>query len=156
MERNDFFKEDCFGARNVLNGLTRHRFGQKADEIAGMSGLERDADFAVGLESADARAVTCARINHDERPPLWIYFDPLRRHDPREDIVHWPFELPAVHHEFHLVIEHVRSGLGQLFSIRVTALTHHIPEQDGSLCRVDHVIEGREERANTTSEFNLR
>ena len=120
-----------------------------------MPGLERDADLAVGLEAADARAVACARVNYNERPALWVNFDPYRGHNPREDVVHWPIEIAAVHHEFHLVIEHVRSGLGQLFAICVAALTHHIPKQDGSLRRVDHVIEGWEERANATSEIIL-
>ena len=41
--------------------------GQEADEIAGMPGLERDADLAVGLEAADAGAVPGARIDHHER-----------------------------------------------------------------------------------------
>ena len=48
--------------------LARHRLGQEADEIAGMPGLERDADLAVGLEAADARAVPGARVDHDEGP----------------------------------------------------------------------------------------
>ena len=43
------------GARDAFDGLARHRLGQEADEVAGMAGLHRDADFAVGLEAADAR-----------------------------------------------------------------------------------------------------
>ena len=40
MQRDDLFEEDRFGARDVLDGLARHRIGQEADEIAGMAGLE--------------------------------------------------------------------------------------------------------------------
>ena len=69
MQRDDLLQEHRFGARDVLDGLARHRIGQEADEIAGMAGLEGDADLAVGLEAADARAVPRARIDDDERPP---------------------------------------------------------------------------------------
>ena len=68
MQRDDLFEEDRLGAGDVLDGLARHRIGQEADEITGMSGLERDADFAVGLEAADAGTVPGARIDDDERP----------------------------------------------------------------------------------------
>ena len=53
-----------------LDGLTRHRFGQEADEVAGMTGLHRYADLAVGLEAADPRPVTRARIDDYERTAL--------------------------------------------------------------------------------------
>ena len=43
--------------------------GQETDEVAGMPGLEGDADFAVRLEAADARAVPGARIDDDKGPP---------------------------------------------------------------------------------------
>ena len=67
MQRDDLLEEDRLGARDVLDGLARHRLRQEADEIAGMAGLHRDADFAVGLEAADARAMAGARIDDDER-----------------------------------------------------------------------------------------
>ena len=60
---DDLFKEDRLCARDILDGLARHWFRQEADEIAGMTGLERDADLAVGFEPADARAMPCARID---------------------------------------------------------------------------------------------
>ena len=49
-----------------------HRIGQESDEIARMPGLERDADFAVGLEAADAGTMSGARVDDDERPARWI------------------------------------------------------------------------------------
>ena len=69
MQRDDLFEKDRLGARDVLDRLAGHRLGQEADEVAGMAGLERDADLAVGLEAADAGAVAGARIDDDERPP---------------------------------------------------------------------------------------
>ena len=68
MQRDDLLEEHRLGARDVLDGLAGHGLGQEADEVAGMAGLEGDADLAVGLEAADARAVPGARIDDDERP----------------------------------------------------------------------------------------
>src|SRR6476661_5156497 len=64
----NFLKEYAFGARNILDGLSRHRLWQKADEVAGVTRFQFDADLAVGLEAADARAVARARVDDDKRP----------------------------------------------------------------------------------------
>jgi hypothetical protein len=44
--------------------------------------FERDANFAVRLETANARAVACARIDYDERTPRRIEFNCLGRNNP--------------------------------------------------------------------------
>ena len=44
-----------------------HRLGQEADEVAGVAGVERDADLAVVLHPADARAVAGPGIDNHER-----------------------------------------------------------------------------------------
>ncbi len=114
VQRDHLFEEDRLGARDVLDGLARHRFGQEADEIAGMAGLERDADLAVGLEAADARAMAGARIDDDERPAGRIDFDAFRRNDPDERVVDRPLERAAVDDEFHRVFEHVRRDFARV------------------------------------------
>ena len=76
-----------------------------------MSGLECDADLAVGLKAADAWPVTSARIYHNERPALRIHFDPFWGHNADKDIIHCSIKLPAIHNEFHLIIEDMRSRL---------------------------------------------
>ena len=68
MQRDDLFEKYRLGAGDVLDRLAGHGIGQEADEIARVTGLECDADFAVGLEPADAGAVPGARIDDDERP----------------------------------------------------------------------------------------
>ena len=75
VQRDDLFKEHCFGVRNVLDRLARHGIGQEADEITGMPGLERDADLAIRLEPADPGAVPSSRINDNERPAQRIDLD---------------------------------------------------------------------------------
>ena len=148
-KRNDLLEKDRLGARDVLDRLARHGIRQKADEIAGMPGLERDADFAVGLEAANARTVSGARIDNDERPALRIDLDALRRNDPHEGIVDRPLERAAVDDELHLVIQHMRGGFGQMFAILIAALAHDVPEQDGALRGVDHVFHGRRKQRRT-------
>ena len=51
------FEEYRLGARNVLYRLARHWLRKKADEVAGVPGLEGDSNFAIGLEAADTGAV---------------------------------------------------------------------------------------------------
>ena len=81
MQRDDLFKKDCLGARDIFDGLSGHRLGQKPDEIAGMARFEGDADLAVGLEAADAWAVARAGIDDHERPPRRIDLIASRRND---------------------------------------------------------------------------
>ncbi len=68
------FKKKRFGVNDVFNRLAGHRLGQKSDEVAGMPRLERNADFAVRLEAADAGPVSCTRIENHERTALVIKF----------------------------------------------------------------------------------
>ena len=107
MQRGDLFEEHGFGAGDVFDGLTRHRVGQEADEIAGMSGLERNADLTVRLEAANARAMSGARIDDDERPALRIDLDALRRNDPGQDVIDRALEGAAVEDQLDAVVEHV-------------------------------------------------
>ena len=91
-KRNDFFQKDRLRMRDIAERLARHRIRKEADEIAGMPGLEGNADLAVGLEAADAGAMPGARIDDDEGPAERIDLDPCRRNDPHERIVHRPLE----------------------------------------------------------------
>jgi hypothetical protein len=107
-----------------------------------MPGLERNADLAVGLESADARAMPGARIDDDERPARRIDFDASWRDDSHQSVVDRPSKRSAVDEKLHLVVEHVRSGLSQMLAILIAALAHDIPEQHAALRGIDHVFHG--------------
>ena len=81
MERDHTFEERRLGVDNVFDRLPGDRLGEKADEIAGMAGLERDADFALRLEAADAGSVPRSRIDDDEWPLIFVDLRVLRRGD---------------------------------------------------------------------------
>ena len=142
MQRHDLFQKDCFGTRNILDRLTWHGVWQEADEVAGMSGLEGDADLAVGLEAADPRAMPGARIDHHERPAQGIDVNACRRNDPHEAIIDRSLQRAAVNDQLYLVFENMRRSLGEMLAILIAALAHDVPEQHGPLRRIDHVFHG--------------
>jgi hypothetical protein len=84
-----------------------------------------------------------ARVDDDERPARRVEFDAWRWNDPYESIVNRPIKRSAVEQQLHLVIEHVRGGLGQMLTILIATLAHHIPEQHAALCGIDHVFYDR-------------
>ena len=142
MPLDHLFDEDRFGARNALDGLARHGFGQEADEIAGMARLHGDADLAVGLEAADAGAVTGARIDHDERPALQVDLHALGRDDAHQRVVDRLFQLAAVDDQFGGVAQDMRRRLGDMLAVLVAALAHDVEEQHAALPGIDHVFHG--------------
>src|SRR5262249_59834301 len=79
MQGEDFFEEYRLRARDILDGLAGYGIREEADEIAGMPGLERHADFAVGLEAADAGTMPGAGVDDDERSSCRVEFDARRR-----------------------------------------------------------------------------
>src|SRR6188472_2796001 len=96
MSADDLLDEDSLGARDALDCLYWHRFRQEADEIAGMTRLHRDADFAVRLEPANSRTMPGARIDHDERSAVEIDLNVFGWNDAYERIVYGLIELAAV------------------------------------------------------------
>ena len=113
-----------------------------------MTGPERDADFAVGLEPADAWTVPGARIDHDERPAGLECLGSFRRDDAHECIVDRAIEPAAVEHQLDLVVQDVRRRLGNVLMIRVAAFAHHVPKQNGALGGVGQIFRGSAKQSN--------
>ena len=142
MQFDDLFQEPGLGAHDVFDGLARHRVRAEADEVTGMAGAHRHAQFAVGLEAADARSVASARVHHHERAFFRVDYDAFRRLDPNQPVIDRTLQGPAVQHQLVFETEHVRHRLGFLCVVLVTALAQHVPEQDGALPAVNPVIHG--------------
>src|SRR5262249_18283805 len=137
MQVNDLLEKNCFRTSDVLNGLARYGLRQEAYKVAGVSRLECDTNLAVGLETPYAGSVPGTRIDDNKGPASWIDFNILRRYDPDEAIVDRTIERPSVDNKFHLEIQHVGRGLGEMFAILIAALAHHIPKQNASLRCID-------------------
>ena len=88
LKGDDALQERRLRHDNVLDGLTSDRLGQEADEVAGVAGLKRHADLALGLEATDAGTVPRARIEDDEGPLLIVDLNALRRDDAGQEVVH--------------------------------------------------------------------
>ena len=106
-----------------------------------MTGLERNADFAVVLHAANTGTVTGARIEDDERPLARINGGLLGRDDARQSVIHRPRERPAIEHELGSKAQDVRRFAGIVLDIVVAALPEHIPKQDHALPCVDAIVE---------------
>ena len=143
----DLFDEDRLSAGDVRDRLSWDGIGKEADEITRMTGLECDADFAVGLEAANSGPVPGAWINDDKRPQLGIDFDSGGRDDAHKHIVDRPLQRASVDHKLGFVVENVRRSFRHVFAILVSALTHDVPEQDAALESVDCVFHRRREWA---------
>ncbi|MET3362905.1 hypothetical protein ABIF60_004300 [Bradyrhizobium japonicum] len=142
MTADDSFKKLRFGSRNALDRLAGHGFGQKPDEVAGMSRLHRDTDFAVRLEAADAGTMAGARIDDDERPPPHVDRDILGRDDADERVVDRLVEFAAVRNQLGSILQHMRCGLRDVLAILVAALSHDIQKQHAPLSGIDQILHG--------------
>jgi hypothetical protein len=68
-------------------------------------------------------------------------------HDPHQPIVDGTLQGATIGHKFNFVPEHVRNGLSQMLAVAITALAHHVPEQDGALKKIDLIIQRRSDQA---------
>ena len=146
MQRDHPFEKHRLGTRNILDRLTRHRFGKETNEIAGVTRLHGDADLAVGLEAANAGTVARARIDDDKRPSRRIDLDARGRHNPHQGVVDRPIKAAAVDDKFGFVVEDVRNSLRLVFAILIAALPHHVQKQHASLRGIDEIVHRRTEQ----------
>jgi hypothetical protein len=156
MQGGDFLEKTRLGACDVLDRLAGNGIGEEADEIAGVTGFECDADFAVGLESPNPRAVPGARVDDDERPSRRVDLGARRRNDPHEPVVDGSIKRLAAEDQLHFVVEHIWHGLGQVFAILIAALAHDVPEQNAALRGIDHVLHGRSKYAERRKRVDRR
>ena len=140
MQRDHALEKGGLGARDVLDRLPGHGIGQEADEVAGVAGLEGDADLALRLEAANAGPMPGARIDDDERTLILIRFLALLGDDAHKRIVHRPRELAPIHDELAAELQHMRRGFGGMLLIALAALLEDIEEEDAALPGVNPIV----------------
>ena len=143
MKLDHFFEEYGFHPHNVLDRLVGHGFGCKTNEIGRMSRAHGDAEFAVCLETSDARPVTRAGVDDNEWPFRLIDLDTFGCPDPRQQVVGRLLQRASVEDQIHIELEHIRNRHFLLRVVVVAPLAHDIPEKDGTLHRVHHVLAKR-------------
>jgi hypothetical protein len=147
MKRNDTLEERCFRVDRVLYGLSGDRLGEKADEIARMAGLERDANFALRLEAAYARSVPRSRIHDNEWPLILVDLRVLRRGDPHQHVVDRSGQLAPVQDDFAAELQDVRRNLGSMLFVTLATLLKDIQKENRALPRIEPIRPGFVKRA---------
>jgi hypothetical protein len=105
-----------------------------------MASLQGHTDFAVGLEAANPGPMASARVDDHERPSRPIDDDTFGWNDPREDVIDGPVKSAAINDELGVVIQDMRSKLGNMLVILIASLPQHVPEKDAALAGIDQVI----------------
>ena len=109
--------------------------------------MKRYADLAIGFKTAYPRTVASAGIDHNERSPFRIDFDPGWWNNACERVIHGPIKLATVDKKLNLIVEHMRSSFREMVAILIAALAHHVPKQDAALGGIDHVLDGGAEHS---------
>ena len=136
----DLLDEGRLGVADVLDRLARHRLGRKADEVAGMAGADRHADFALGLHAPDARTVARARIDDDDRRFGRIHGGAVGRKDAHEFVVDRARQLSSVKDELVVEVQYVGDLLRRLGEMNVSPLVQSFERQDAPLPGVRPVL----------------
>jgi hypothetical protein len=123
----------------VLNRLSGDRLRQKADEIAGMPGVERHADLTLSFEAADPGAMTGAGIDHDEWSLVLINLDIGWWDDPHQHVIHRVRKLTPVHAQLAVKLQHVGRFFRYVLFICFGTLPHNVEKQYSALNGIESV-----------------
>jgi hypothetical protein len=139
MTAADLGDEFRFRAHDVGKRLAGLRLRAEDDEIDGMAVAQRDADLAVGLEAADARAVAGARIDDHVGPLPVHHLDAVRRKDLQQHLVCRPRQRLAVHGDFVIVDEHRRRAGRFVRDVLLGPLAQNVESEREALRRVGRI-----------------
>ncbi|MCY1523149.1 hypothetical protein D9M68_580370 [compost metagenome] len=136
-------QEMRLGARDRFDGLPRARLLVEGDEVARVPGAQRDADLAVGLEAADARAVAGARVDHHEGALGRVGGGIGGRQDAQQRVVDGLGQFASVGKQ--LMLEHQHGGHAFALMLRrlVAALAQDIEQQHVTLPGIGEVFQRR-------------
>jgi len=140
VELGDFSHEPAQRMQHVRHGLALHRFRIVHDEIDRIAFVHGDPDFGLALESADPRAMTCARIDdHDRRLcRIETILQALVAIacDAEQRVIDRALEAARVEDKLVVEIEQRRFARPLVRDHVVRALPQRVPEQDGPLPKI--------------------
>ena len=128
---------------DVCNRLARLRLWQKADEIAWVPRSQRNADLTVMLHPANARSVTCTRIENNKWPLQWVDRNVGGWNDFYEGVIDGLWQCTSVDQKIEPEAQHMRGCSTALFKVVISPLPQNVQEEYGTLESVLDVIEIR-------------
>ena len=140
MEYGHFFDEPGFGFFHVVQGLPRYRLRVEEDEIHAVPLGEGIPYLGIPFGSADARAVSGARINDDYGSFLGIDDIGLSRNYAGQIVIHRPLKGYAGKDD--LVVEGKDRGLtlSNGVQIVVSLYPESVHEHDTALHGIDTIL----------------
>ena len=122
--------EGGLGAGDIGQELPRLRLAAESNKVDRVTGGQRHAHLAVGLEAADARSVACARVDDDVGTAAVIDRDAFGRDDFQQCVVRRIVHILAVHDHFVIIDQHRRAACRLMFQKDVAALAQRVRRQD--------------------------
>ena len=143
MAPRHFLHEAPQRLQHVRERLAGTWFRIKRDEVNGMAAMQRDTDFGVGLEAADAWAMSGTRIDdHHGRPGgIQAVFDAVvpGPRDAKERVVGRMLEAPGIEQRFVVEVQQRRLARALVGDHVVGPLAQCVPEQHRALEHVTRV-----------------
>lgn len=143
-------RSNCFGEapqrlEYVGERLMWARLWKKDDEIDRMARVQRDAHFGIALKAADARPVSCSRIEHNNGRLAWV--DAVvpailaNLGDSEESVVRRSLEETRI--EQHLILEVEQRRQSGIFVLKhvVRTTAQGVEEQDRALKDIFLILE---------------
>ncbi len=132
MARGDCLEEMRLRRGDVVQGLPRLRRMAERDEVSRMARAQALANRRVLLEAADARAVSAARVDDDQRRQRLV--DALAAgQDAQQAVVDRGGEGAAVDDDFVVELQQYRETFALVGEGVVAALAQGVPEQNAAL-----------------------
>ena len=141
MAARDLLHELRLGAHHVGERLPRFGMRPEGDEIDRVAVGKRDADLAVRLEPADARAMPRARIDDHVGPLPVEHLDARGRRDAQKHIIDRPLQRPPVDDRLVIVDENRRRAGRLMRGVVLGSLAQRVDRQRRPLRGVSPVIE---------------
>ena len=142
MARDHVLEETGFSLRHGEQCLPLLGLGSKGDKVHRMAGAHGHSHLGIKFETADARSMSGAGINHHHRSCKPVHRHARRWQQTQQGIVAGRAQVATVEHQFMLEFQQRRRSLFQVRYVVVAAIEHGVQEQRGTLCGVRQIGAG--------------